>query len=106
VIRKNVIIFHASLAEITLEGRPIANRVVKPLTIKTCCHYKFFILIFKIQGHTCFPILLHAAFIKFGLVGWTSKHLHMNMPQLKTQQQNPNFNLQFCDKQKIATFFF
>jgi hypothetical protein len=39
------------------------------------------------------PILLHVAFIKSSLVGWTSKNLHMNMPQLKTQQQNPNFIL-------------
>jgi hypothetical protein len=27
------------------------------------------------------------------------------MPQLKTQQQNPNFILQFYDKQQIAHFF-
>jgi hypothetical protein len=106
VIRKNVIILHANLAEFTLEGRPIANRVVKLLTIKMCFHYKFFIFIFKIQGHTCSPILLHVAFKSYGLVGWTSKNLHMNMPQLKTQQQNPNFILQFCDKQQIVTFFF
>jgi hypothetical protein len=62
----------------TLEGWPIANRVVKPFIIKLCFHYKFVIFILKIQGHTCFPTLLHAAFINFGLVGWTSKNLHMN----------------------------
>jgi hypothetical protein len=80
VIRNNVIIFHANLVELTLEGRPITNRVVKLLIIKLCFHYKFFILIFKIQGHTCSPTLLHAAFINSGLVGWASKNLHMNMP--------------------------
>ncbi len=94
-------VFHTNLVELTLEGRLIANWVVRPFIIKMCFHYKLFVL--KIQGQTCSLILLHVAFIDFGLMGWTSKYLHMNMPQLKIQQHNPNFNLQLCDKQQIAT---
>jgi hypothetical protein len=88
VIRKSVFIFHANLAKLTLEGGLIANRVVRVLTIKLCFTCKFFILIFKIQGHTCSVTLLHATFIDFGCVGKTSKNLHMRMLELKTQQQN------------------
>jgi hypothetical protein len=95
--------FHANLIEFTLEGRPITNWVVRSLIIKMCFHYKLFVLILKIQGHICSLTLLHATFIDVGLLGWTSKNLHINMPQLKTQQQNPNFNMQLCDKQQIAT---
>lgn len=86
MIRNNVIIFHANLAKLRLEGRLIANRVVRPLVIKMCFDCKFFILILKIHGHTCFPDLLHAAFKYFGCVGNTFKDLHMIMPKLKTQQ--------------------
>jgi len=99
MIRKNVIILHA------LEGRPIANRVVKPLTIRTCFHYKFFILIFKIQGHTCFPILLHVTFINSGLVGWTSKNLRMNMPQLKHNSIIPTSFCNFVMNNKLQHYF-
>jgi len=103
MVRQNVFIFHANLVELTLEGRLIANWVVRPFIITMCFHYKLFVL--KIQGHTCSPTLLHVAFIDFGLMGWTSKYLHMNMPQLKTQH-NPNFNMQLSDKRQIATLFF
>jgi hypothetical protein len=85
MIRKNVIIFHANLAKLTSEGRSIANKVVKPLVIKMRFDYKFLILIFNIQGHTCSPYLLHVAFKDFGCVGRTSKDLHMSMLELKTQ---------------------
>ncbi len=103
VVRHYVFIFQANLTELTLKGRLITNWVVRSLIIKMCFHYRLFILILKIQGHTCFPTLLHATFIDSSLMGWTSKNLCINMPQLKTQQQNPNFNLKLCDKQQIAT---
>jgi len=89
MIRKNVIIIHTNLAKLTLEGRPIINRVVKPFIIKMCFDCKFFILILKIQGHTCSLDLLHATFKDFGCVGRTSKDLHMSMLELKAQQ-HPN----------------
>ncbi len=80
MVRHNVFIFHANLAKLTLEGRLIANWVVRPFIIKMCFHYKLFVLIFKIQGRTCSPILLHVAFIDFSLMRWTSKYLDMNVP--------------------------
>ncbi len=66
MIRKNVFIFHANLVELTLEGRLITNKVVKPLIVKMCFHCKFFILVLKIQGDTCSPTSLYATFIDFG----------------------------------------
>jgi hypothetical protein len=73
VIRKNVFIFHANLAKLTLEGRLIANKVASLFIIKMRFHCKFFIIIFKTQDHTCSFILLHATFIDFFLWGGPPK---------------------------------
>jgi hypothetical protein len=101
VIRKNVFIFHANLAKLTLEGRLIANRVAMLFIIKMCFHCKFFILIFKTQGHTCPFILLHVTSIDSSLVGWSSKTYTWSCHNWKHNNKIPTSICNFVINNKL-----